>query len=94
MADFSEEYCKYHDFERKGDFNIWGEFDKLKEDTYISIICEGYGFIAIGKTKNNPTEPLLLIRFNLAIQEGYWEGEIPEGLNEEDAVWVLYSKLK
>jgi len=93
MADFSEEYCKYHDFERKGDFNIWGEFDKLEEDTYISIICEGYGFIGIGKKKDE-SEPQLLFRFGTAIQEGYWNEGIPEGLNEEDCVWIKYNKLK
>jgi hypothetical protein len=28
-----------------------------------------------------------------AIREGYWDGPIPEGLDENDCVWVTYSKV-
>jgi hypothetical protein len=43
MAEFSKQYCEKHDF----DINEIAE--GLNNDHYTSIICEGYGFIAVGK---------------------------------------------
>jgi hypothetical protein len=52
MAEFSKQYCELHDMGFEGDFDIMEEFYKLKPDYYIPYICEGYGFIAIGKDEN------------------------------------------
>jgi hypothetical protein len=49
MADFSKQYCELHLQEFTGDFDILAEAEKLPVDHYIPHICEGYGFIAIGK---------------------------------------------
>lgn len=50
MADFSLEYSKRHsgDF---NDFSIKEEFEKLQVGYYISIICEGYGLLAIANNE-------------------------------------------
>jgi len=51
MADYSNQYSwKYLGF--KGDFDIFKEAKKLKREEYISLSCEGYGFIAIMKDEN------------------------------------------
>lgn len=51
MAEFSKQYAEKH-MGFKGDFDIEEEFNKLKVNSYINIICEGYGFVAIGKNEN------------------------------------------
>lgn len=35
------------------DFDIMEEFHKLKTDHYVPYICEGFGFIAIGKDEKD-----------------------------------------
>ena len=50
MAEFSKQYCELHDMGVDGDFDIMEEYSKLKPGTYVPYICEGFGFIAIGKT--------------------------------------------
>lgn len=47
MANFSEEYGF-----GLGNFSIKTVFKKLKPGEYKPIICEGYGFVAIGKNEN------------------------------------------
>jgi len=49
MADFSKQFCERNDMGFPGDFDILEEFNMLNESTYVSMICEGYGFVAIGK---------------------------------------------
>lgn len=49
MAEFSKQWCELYDNEMPSDFDILEEFSKLEYDSYIPIICEGFGFIAIGK---------------------------------------------
>jgi len=53
MAEFSKQYCELHDMGFDGDFDILEEFNKLKYDHYVPYICEGYGFIAIGKSDDD-----------------------------------------
>ena len=59
---------------------------------YTPIICEGFGFLAIGKNTEN-SEPQLLFPFRQAINLDLWDEPIPEGLDEEDCVWITYSKV-
>lgn len=49
MAEFSKQYCEKHDFDFPHDFDIIEVADGLPNGHYTSIICEGFGFIAIGK---------------------------------------------
>ena len=49
MADFSKQWCELNDPEMPSDFDILEEANKLEPNNYIPMICEGYGFIAIGK---------------------------------------------
>ena len=49
MADFSKQWCEINDPEMPWDFDILEEAHKLRPDHYISIICEGFGFLGIGK---------------------------------------------
>ena len=49
MSEFSKQWCELNDPEMPSDFDIMDEFHKLKPDTYVPYICEGFGFSAIGK---------------------------------------------
>ena len=53
MAEFSKQYCELYDNHMIHDFDIMDEFHKLKPDTYVPYICEGFGFIAIGRNEND-----------------------------------------
>ena len=53
MAEFSKQSREINDPESPGDFDILEMAYDLKPDHYTSIICEGFGFIAIGKDENN-----------------------------------------
>ena len=53
MAEFSKQYCELHDSEMSHDFDIIEIADGLEPEHYTPIICEGFGFIAIGKNENN-----------------------------------------
>jgi hypothetical protein len=52
MADFSKQWCEENNLEISGDFDILEEADKLDPNSYIDIICEGFGFNAISKDSN------------------------------------------
>jgi hypothetical protein len=49
MAEYSKQYCDNTDLGFQGDFDIYEIVEELNDNHYIPIICEGYGFIAIGK---------------------------------------------
>ena len=53
MSEFSKQWCELNDPEMPSDFDIMDEFHKLKPDTYVPYICEGFGFIAIGNMDDN-----------------------------------------
>jgi hypothetical protein len=93
MAEFSKEWVEAYNPEGfQADFDIVEEFDKLEEDTMISQICEGYGFIAIGKAAGKDA-PVLLYRFDTGIEMGYWKDPVPEGFTGEDAFWLDYDEM-
>jgi len=52
MADFSKQYCELYDPEMPHDFDIDMVASTLNNHYYKSYICEGFGFIAIGKDSN------------------------------------------
>ena len=49
MADFSKQWCEINDPQSPGDFDINEIADKLEPGYVLGAICEGFGFIAIGK---------------------------------------------
>jgi len=49
MADFSKQWCEINDPEMPYDFDILEEAAKCKPNYSIGYICEGFGFIAIGR---------------------------------------------
>jgi len=51
MAEFSKQYCESHDHEIIPDFDILEIASELSNEHYLPAICEGYGFIAIGKNE-------------------------------------------
>lgn len=61
MADFSKQYCELNEMGFDGDFDILEEYAKLTPGNYVPYICEGFGFIAIGKTDDMEEECILAI---------------------------------
>jgi hypothetical protein len=59
MADFSKQYCEICDMGFEGDFDIMEEYHKLTPGNYVPYICEGFGFIAIGKTYDQDEKCIL-----------------------------------
>lgn len=53
MAEFSKQYCEITDMGFDGDFDVYEEWSKLKPGYAVSYICEGFGFIAIGRQETN-----------------------------------------
>jgi hypothetical protein len=50
MAEFSKQYCDNNqDLEMSPDFDITEISESLEKGSYLPMICEGYGFIAICK---------------------------------------------
>jgi hypothetical protein len=49
MAEFSKQYTQRNDPEFPYDFDIFEIAESLENGYYTPIICEGFGFIAIGK---------------------------------------------
>jgi hypothetical protein len=52
MAEFSKEYCEIWDPEFPYDFSIEEIAKDLDQGDYQSIICEGFGFVAIAVDNN------------------------------------------
>jgi hypothetical protein len=52
MAEFSKQWCDLYDTEMSWDFNIIEEANKIPNGQHVNMICEGFGFTAIGKNDN------------------------------------------
>jgi hypothetical protein len=81
MANYSKQWVENNDPNGiEWDFDILEKADSLQPDTYVPEICEGYGFIAIGRSVDNeimlamPVPPL------------------PDD-TEEMIQWVPYNKI-
>jgi len=55
MAEFSKQYCEVWDNGFPYDFDIEKVAKNLEKGNYYPIICEGFGFHAIGKDDNGNT---------------------------------------
>jgi hypothetical protein len=55
MAEFSKQWCDLYDpGGMTPDFDIIEIFESLEnKETYTPIICEGFGFLGIGRDKND-----------------------------------------
>ena len=53
MAEFSKQWCDLNDTEIPWDFDILTEVDNLPPGHYFALICEGFGFVAVGKDEND-----------------------------------------
>jgi hypothetical protein len=53
MADFSKQWCEINDPQLPHDFDIYDEFNKLNKGTYVTMICEGFGFLAIARDQKD-----------------------------------------
>ena len=76
MAEFSKQWVEENDQDMVYDFDIFEIADGLENGFYTSIICEGFGFIAIGKDENG------------AIILAVPTGEHSEEENSSAVVWV------
>ena len=52
MAEFSKQYIEKSNFDFKPDFDILELAESIENEHYIPIICEGFGFTAIGKDES------------------------------------------
>jgi len=52
MAEFSKQWVELNDPEMGWDFDIDQITSELPKSTMIPYICEGFGFVAIGKDEN------------------------------------------
>ena len=84
MAEFSKQWAEKHDPEFGYDFDILEIADNLEPNHYISIICEGYGFIAIAKDGNGD--------LMLGMPTGHSEQD-ENGNYYDDVVWTPYEKV-
>ena len=51
MAQFSKQWCELHDPNMTWDFDIEQIANNLPTNSYKPIICDGFGFTAIGTSK-------------------------------------------
>lgn len=52
MAEFSKQYCDVWDHGFPYDFDVYEIAKNIDSGNYYPIICEGFGFVAIAKDKN------------------------------------------
>jgi hypothetical protein len=58
MAEFSKQYCELYEPNMVGDFDIEEFAESIPRGHYKPIICEGFGFSAIGVRMNGEIELL------------------------------------
>jgi len=71
MTEFSKQYCKLHNIESEGDFDIMEEFSRLEPNSYVNVICEGYKFEAIANIKGE-CKLLMSCKSPTGETEGKW----------------------
>ena len=86
MAEFSKQWCEIHDSTGIGsDFDIHEIADGLPNEHYTSIICEGFGFVAVAKDINGN----ILLAFPVEPEEG--EDPLEEGMTQ--VLWKSYEEV-
>jgi hypothetical protein len=72
MADFSKQWCEINDPEMPWDFDVIEEWNNLEIGYVKPMICEGFGFIAVGKLEEDPMNPKVFFRDDYDAEGGYW----------------------
>jgi hypothetical protein len=84
MAEFCKQWAEINDPEGGWDFDIEEVSNQLDTNHYVPMICEGFGFIAIGRDEN--------YKVLLAIPTG--ETETDENGQISDIVtWQAYEDI-
>jgi len=84
MAEFSKQWVEINDPEFGWDFDIEEIVNQLKPNHYVPIICEGFGFIAIGKDNKN--------EIMLAMPTGEFETD-EDGQTFDQVTWQAYEDI-
>jgi len=84
MAEFCKQWAEINDPEGGWDFDIEEISNQLEPNHYIPIICEGFGFIAIGKDNEN--------KITLAIPTGKFETD-ENGQIFDTVTWQAYKDI-
>ena len=82
MADFSKQWCELNDPEMPHDFDIEEVASKIEPEYYKGYICEGFGFTAIGKDKDNKIILYFPDTHDGNIQTGEWK-DYNQAITEE-----------
>jgi len=77
MAEFSKQYCQLNDMGFDGDFDVYEEWSKLKPGYSVAYICEGFGFVAIGKKESGD---------DIIVYMNDWD-------NPEKSKWVDFDEM-
>jgi hypothetical protein len=72
MADFSKQWCEINDPQMPWDFDIIEEWNNLEIGYIVPMICEGYGFVAIGKLSSDPMMPKVFFPDEYDGEDGRW----------------------
>ena len=84
MAEFCKQWVEINDPEFGWDFDVEEIANQLKPNHYAPMICEGFGFVAIGKDANND--------IMLAIPTGESETD-EDGQTFDKVVWQAYEDI-
>jgi hypothetical protein len=84
MAEFSKQWVQINDPEFGWDFDIEEVSNQLDPNHYIPLICEGFGFIAIGKDNEN--------KIMLAMPTGEFETD-EDGQTFDQVTWQAYEDI-
>ena len=84
MAEFCKQWVQINDPEFGWDFDIEEVSNQLEPNHYIPMICEGFGFIAIGRDEN----------YNVLLAMPTGETETDENGQISDTVtWQAYEDV-
>ena len=56
MATYSKQWCDLHNLQTQPNFDIEKIAESMVAGSYRPIVCDGFGFKAIGKTKDGVIE--------------------------------------
>ena len=84
MAEFSKQWAEKYDPEFGWDFDIEEVSNQLDPNHYVPMICEGFGFVAIGRDEN----------YNVLLAMPTGEIETDEnGQISDKVIWQTYEDV-
>ncbi len=84
MAEFSKQWAEINDPEFGWDFDIEEVSNQLDPNHYVPMICEGFGFVAIGRDEN----------YNVLLAMPTGETETDEtGQISDKVIWQAYEDV-